>query len=104
MFLVRTPQGEIKEVESLSEGTELSSQEIAELLAQEAANVELLGRRIAEYPNMIAQEEAKKEIFTDEGDIRAADDRIALYGREQENEVASKARAKSMVILYTQYI
>jgi len=100
MYLVRTPQGEIKEGE-LEQGVELETPEIGALLAAEAANVELHNARLAEFPKMIAALEAKKLIFTDDAGIQSQIDKLT----EELNYIPTqKAGAKALVTLYNKYV
>lgn len=103
MYLVRTPQGEIKEVENLDEGTQMQQAEIYELLTQETAGVELLHRRDEEYPRLIQEIEEKKQNFS-ESDILLFNEEITRLQAEHAQCREQKSATIRRVLLYTRYI
>jgi len=103
MHLVRTPQGEIKEVSVVGENTELSVSEVSALLAGEAASVELLNSKLAEYPSIISDLETKKALYTN-GDADAIQSKIDKLTLELSQMPGQKQSAKDRVTLYNKYV
>lgn len=103
MMLVRTPIGEIIEVETLGDNTALSIDEIATLLEQESASVGLLTRRIAEYDVLISELVEKKSLY-DNGDAEAIQSQIDQYEAEKVSSREQKTTTQARVTLYNSYL
>lgn len=103
MHLVRNAQDQIIEVEVVGDNTELTISEVSQLLAGEAANVELSNARLAEYPLLIAELEAKKLLYGN-GDVDAIQADIDKLTLELADLPEQKASAKSKVTLYNKYV
>ncbi|HRH33363.1 MAG TPA: hypothetical protein PK720_04465 [bacterium] len=103
MHLVRNAQDQIVEVEVVGDNTELTISEVSQLLAGEAASVELCNARLAEYPQMIAELEAKKLNY-DNGDADAFQVEIDKWTAELAAIPAQKASAKARLMLYNKYV
>ena len=102
MILARTPQGEIIEVDTLGDNTEMTTLEVSQLYAAEAASVDLLVRRALEYPSRISELEAKKVIFPEESDAIQAE--IDAIERDRDSEVTQKIATQARVNLYSSYL
>lgn len=101
MTIVRTERGEIIEAPA-DEGTELSSLELIQLIAQEAAGVELLHAREIEYDNLITELEQKKQIYPEEAQIFA--EQIQKHRDEQSDARNAKLISTQRVATYARYI
>lgn len=103
MHLVRNAQGEIIEVKVVGDNTELTIAEVSQLLAGEAASVELFNARLAEFPQMIAELEAKKANY-DNGDAESIQTEIDKWTAELDSIPTQKASAKERLMLYNKYV
>lgn len=103
MHLVKNAQEKIIEVEVFGDNTELTIAEVSQRLAGEAASVELLNARLAEYPQLIAELETKKLNY-DNGDAEAFQVEIDKWTTELAAIPAQKASAKERLMLYNKYV
>ena len=102
MMLVKTPTGEIIETNSLEDGTQLTQEDIGNMLASESANVSLYNARTTALATLISELYSKKLLY-DNGDAEAIQREIDQLTTEKDLIPSQKAACLSRVTLLTQY-
>jgi len=101
-MLVRTLTGEIIETSNPADGTQLTQEEIGNMLASESANVSLYNSRTNALTALISDLQTKQLLY-DNGDAEAIQQEIDKYTAEKDLIPSQKAACLSRVTLLTQY-